>query len=59
MKIAAVIQPCSVRAIAYQLFSQHLIESMAKKNVNRVSNLCVIARRRHPAMEMDYRRDPE
>ncbi len=42
--IASEIQPCSVRAIAYQMFNRKLIGSMSKGNVQKVSRLCVIAR---------------
>jgi hypothetical protein len=38
------IQPCSVRAVAYQLFTRKLIPSMSTANVARVSRLLVIAR---------------
>ncbi len=43
-KIAKAIQPCSVRAIAYQLFNQKLIPSMDKANTQKVSDLSVKAR---------------
>jgi hypothetical protein len=42
--IASSIQPCSVRALAYQLFNRKLIPSMALKYTRKVSELCVIAR---------------
>jgi hypothetical protein len=42
--IAEEIQPCSVRALAYQLFNRKLIPSMGVKHTRKVSNLCVIAR---------------
>lgn len=42
--IAATIQPCSVRALAYQLFNRKLIKSMGRECTARVSRLCVIAR---------------
>jgi hypothetical protein len=42
--IASAIQPCSVRALAYQLFNRKLIPSMALKYTRKVSELCVIAR---------------
>lgn len=42
--IAAEIRPCSVRALAYQLFNRKLIPSMAKQHTAKVSRLCVIAR---------------
>jgi hypothetical protein len=38
------IQPCSVRAVAYQLFNRKLIPSMNTQNVAKVSRLLVIAR---------------
>ncbi len=43
-KIAKEIKPCSVRALAYQLFNRKLIPSMALANTKKVSRLCVIAR---------------
>jgi len=43
-EIAEAIQPCSVRALAYQLFNRRLIPSMAKNNTSNVSRLCVLAR---------------
>src|SRR5262245_14789384 len=39
------IHPASVRAVAYQLFINKLIESMAKKCTNRVSEHLVTARK--------------
>jgi hypothetical protein len=42
--IAREIAPCSVRALAYQLFNRRLIPSMERKHTKRVSELCVIAR---------------
>jgi hypothetical protein len=44
VEIAGSIQPCSVRALAYQLFNRKLIPSMALKYTRKVSELCVIAR---------------
>ena len=44
VEIAESIQPCSVRALAYQLFNRKLIPSMALENTAKVSRLCVIAR---------------
>jgi hypothetical protein len=44
VEIAEQIQPCSVRAVAYQLFNRKLIPSMAKKHTAKVSRLCVTAR---------------
>ena len=42
--IAREIQPCSVRALAYQLFNRKLIPSMAKENTAKASRLSVLAR---------------
>ena len=42
--LLAEIQPCSVRALAYQLFNRRLIPSMAKTEVQRVSRILVGAR---------------
>jgi hypothetical protein len=44
VEIAEGIQPCSVRAQAYQLFNRKLIPSMSKDCTAKVSRLCVIAR---------------
>jgi hypothetical protein len=44
VEIAERIQPCNVRAIAYQLFNHKLIPSMGKKHVAAVSRLATIAR---------------
>jgi hypothetical protein len=44
VEIARAIQPCSVRALAYQLFNRRLIASMGKNDTKRVSDLSVIAR---------------
>ncbi len=44
VEIARPIQPCNVRALAYQLFNRKLIPSMATKHTSKVSRLCVIAR---------------
>jgi hypothetical protein len=44
VEIAAVIQPCGVRALAYQLFTRKLIPSMETRHTQKVSNLSVIAR---------------
>jgi hypothetical protein len=44
VEIAGEIQPCSVRALAYQLFNRKLIPSMALKSTRKVSELSVIAR---------------
>src|SRR5215471_19457546 len=38
------IQPATIRAVAYQLFVQHLLESMSKTCTNRVSRELVYAR---------------
>jgi hypothetical protein len=43
-EILAAIQPAGVRAVAYQLFTRGLIESMAKKETNRVSRILTDAR---------------
>lgn len=43
-RILEEIQPCSVRAVAYQLFTRKLIPSMSTAHVARVSRLLVIAR---------------
>ena len=39
-EILADIQPASVRAVCYQLFTRKLIASMAKNDTNRVSSNC-------------------
>jgi len=44
VQIAQSIKPCSVRALAYQLFNRKLIASMSKNDVATVSRLSVIAR---------------
>jgi hypothetical protein len=44
VEIAQIIQPCSVRALAYQLFNRKLIASMSKQDTAKVSRLSVIAR---------------
>jgi hypothetical protein len=44
VEIARRIQPCSVRALAYQLFNRKLIRSMATIDTRKVSRLCTIAR---------------
>jgi hypothetical protein len=44
IEIAESIRPCSVRALAYQLFNGKLIPSMQKKHVANVSRLSVVAR---------------
>jgi hypothetical protein len=44
--IAASIQPCSVRAICYQLFTRKLIASMSKKHTDRISDLTARLRER-------------
>jgi hypothetical protein len=46
VEIAEGIQPCSVRAIAYQLFNRKLIASMGTDDTKRVSNASVTARER-------------
>jgi hypothetical protein len=44
VEIAREIQPCGVRALAYQLFNRKLIPSMDQKYTRKVSDLSVIAR---------------
>ena len=44
VEIARGIQPCSVRALAYQLFNRKLIASMGKLDTQKVSRWCTIAR---------------
>jgi hypothetical protein len=44
IEIAEAIQPCSVRALAYQLFNRKLIPSMETKHTKKVSKWSVIAR---------------
>jgi hypothetical protein len=44
IEIAEEIAPCSVRALAYQLFNRKLIASMAFKHTRRVSELATAAR---------------
>ena len=60
--ILARIQPASVRAVCYQLFIRHLIESMAKTCTNRVSKQLVYARG-HGSLDWDWivdeTREPE
>jgi hypothetical protein len=46
IEIAEAIQPCSVRALAYQLFIRGLIPSMETTQTSRVSNISVTARER-------------
>lgn len=55
--ILEAIQPCSVRAVAYQLFTRKLIPSMSTANVARVSRLLVIARE-EGAIAWDWIVDP-
>jgi hypothetical protein len=43
-EIAEAIQPCPVRALAYQLFNRKLIPSMAKNDTAKVSRVCTTAR---------------
>jgi hypothetical protein len=43
-EILAELQPATVRAVCYQLFTRGLIDSMAKKNTNRVSRQLTDAR---------------
>jgi hypothetical protein len=62
VEILAAIQPATVRAVCYQLFIRHLIESMAKTCTNRVSTQLVWARG-HGALDwewiVDETREPE
>jgi len=44
VEIAGAIQPCSVRALAYQLFNRKLIASMGKLDTQKVSRWATIAR---------------
>jgi hypothetical protein len=44
VEIAKAIQPCSVRALAYQLFNRKLIASMGKLDTQKVSRWATIAR---------------
>jgi hypothetical protein len=44
VEIAESIQPCNVRALAYQLFNRKLIPSMALEHTRKVGRLAVIAR---------------
>jgi hypothetical protein len=44
VRILEQIQPASVRAVCYQLFVQHLLESMSKNCTNRISRHLVYAR---------------
>jgi hypothetical protein len=44
IEVARGIQPCGVRALAYQLFNRKLIASMETRCTKKVSNLSVIAR---------------
>jgi hypothetical protein len=44
IEVAEPIQPCGVRALAYQLFNRKLIPSMGLKHTQKVSTLSVIAR---------------
>ena len=43
-EVLAAIQPASVRAVCYKLFTQGLIPDMSKLSTNRVSRALVIAR---------------
>jgi transcriptional regulator with XRE-family HTH domain len=43
-RILEEIQPASIRAVAYQLFIRHLLDSMEKSNTNKVSKQLVYAR---------------
>jgi hypothetical protein len=44
IKIAAIYQPFSVRALEYQMFNRKLIPSMSTNDTKRVSKFCKIAR---------------
>src|SRR5690349_6137507 len=44
IEILSEIQPATVRAVCYELFTRKLIEDMSKKNTNRVSCELVDAR---------------
>lgn len=44
VEIARAIQPCSVRALAYQLFNRKLLASMGKNDTQKVSRWSTIAR---------------
>src|SRR5215831_18566940 len=44
LEILADIQPCSIRAVCYRLFSAGLIEDMSKNSTNRVSRILTAAR---------------
>src|SRR4051794_24052433 len=44
VEIAREIQPCSVRALAYQLFIRKLLPSMGTQDTQKVSRLSTIAR---------------
>lgn len=44
--ILAQIQPATVRAVCYQCFTRHLIESMGKNDTSRVSRILIRARER-------------
>jgi hypothetical protein len=44
IEIAREIQPCGVRAIAYQLFNRKFIPSMAKRHTQQVSRWATVAR---------------
>jgi hypothetical protein len=43
-RILEEIQPASIRAVAYQLFIRHLLDSMEKSNTNKVSKQLVYVR---------------
>ena len=43
-EILAEIQPCSVRAVCYQLFTRKLLPSMGKNDTNRISRVLTQAR---------------
>ncbi len=57
VEIAGEIKPCSVRALAYQLFNRKLIASMGKLNTQKVSRWATIARE-EGAMPWEWVVDP-
>ncbi len=57
VEIAAAIKPCSVRALAYQLFNRKLIASMGKLDTQKVSRWATIARE-EGAMPWEWVVDP-
>ena len=60
VKIAAVIQPCSVPHYCLSALQPALDREHGEEECQPgLQSVRDRARRRHPAMEMDYRRDPE